>query len=402
MRRISIFLFIAAVSITMSAQQKVKKGELAASDNTWEATWATAIEFTGPGDMPASSLSNRSIRQIIHVSKGGSQLQLKLSNVHSKEPVDIKSVFIADAKDSSDIDAKSAKYLTFKGKRNVTIEPGKDLTSDVINFKLKPLQLLAITICYGESTPVNASSHRGSRTTSYIIKGVATPKTKFTDVEKVDHWYNIAALEVLRNSAEEANAIVVLGNSITDGRGSTTNKQNRWTDAMAEALGGETAVLNLGIGGNSVLWGGLSEPAVKRFDRDILGQKGVKTLIIFQGVNDIGGSRGNSEEVAKKLTEAYKSFIEQGHAKGWKVIGATITPFKGNSYYSIFHEAARQVVNEWIRTSGAFDAVIDFDELARDPQDPTKLKAEYSDDWLHLNPAGYAAMGKLAARIVKN
>ncbi len=401
MRRISILLLIAAVSMTMSAQQKAKKGELAASNNTWEATWATAIEFTGQGDMPASSLSNRSIRQIIHVSKGGSQLQLKLSNVHSKEPVDIKSVFIADAKDSSDIDAKSAKYLTFKGKRNVTIEPGKDLTSDVINFKLKPLQLLSITICYGESTPVNASSHRGSRTTSYIIKGVATPKTKFINAEKVDHWYNIASLDVLRSSAEEANAIVVLGNSITDGRGSTTNKQNRWTDALAEALGGETAVLNLGIGGNSVLWGGLSEPAVKRFDRDILGQNGVKTLIIFQGVNDIGGSRGNSEEVAKKLTEAYKSFIEQGHAKGWKVIGATITPFKGNSYYSIFHEAARQVVNEWIRTSGAFDAVIDFDELARDPQDPTKLKAEYSDDWLHLNPAGYAAMGKLAAEVYK-
>lgn len=395
MRRISILLLIAAVSMTMSAQQKVT------SNSTWEATWATAIEFTGQGDMPASSLSNRSIRQIIHVSKGGSQLQLKLSNVHSKEPVDIKSVFIADAKDSSDIDAKSAKYLTFKGKRNVTIEPGKDLTSDVINFKLKPLQLLSITICYGESTPVNASSHRGSRTTSYIIKGVATPKTKFINAEKVDHWYNIASLDVLRSSAEEANAIVILGNSITDGRGSTTNKQNRWTDALAEALGGETAVLNLGIGGNSVLWGGLSEPAVKRFDRDILGQNGVKTLIIFQGVNDIGGSRGNSEEVAKKLTEAYKSFIEQGHAKGWKVIGATITPFKGNSYYSIFHEAARQVVNEWIRTSGAFDAVIDFDELARDPQDPTKLKAEYSDDWLHLNPAGYAAMGKLAAEVYK-
>lgn len=401
MRRISIFLLIAAVSMTMSAQQKAKKGELAASNNTWEATWATAIEFTGQGDMPASSLSNRSIRQIIHVSKGGSQLQLKLSNVHSKEPVDIKSVFIANAKDSSDIDVKSAKYLTFKGKRNVTVEPGKDLTSDVINFKLKPLQLLSITICYGESTPVNASSHRGSRTTSYIIKGVATPKTKFINAEKVDHWYNIASLDVLRSSAEEANAIVVLGNSITDGRGSTTNKQNRWTDALAEALGGETAVLNLGIGGNSVLWGGLSEPAVKRFARDILGQNGVKTLIIFQGVNDIGGSRGNSEEVAKKLTEAYKSFIEQGHAKGWKVIGATITPFKGNSYYSIFHEAARQVVNEWIRTSGAFDAVIDFDELARDPQDPTKLKAEYSDDWLHLNPAGYAAMGKLAAEVYK-
>ena len=395
MRKLTILLLTVAMSMTISAQQKNSP------TSVWEATWATAIEFTGPSDMPASSLSNRAIRQIIHVSKGGTQLQLKLSNVHSKEPVDIKSVFIADAKEASDIDAKTAKYVTFNGKRNITIEPGKDLTSDAIGYNLKPLQLLSITINYGESTPVNASSHRGSRTTSYIIKGVAKPKTKFVDAEKVDHWYNIASLDVLRSNPAEANAIVVLGNSITDGRGSTTNKQNRWTDAMAEALGGETSVLNLGIGGNSVLWGGLSEPAVKRFNRDILEQQGVKTLIIFQGVNDIGGSRGNSEEVAKKLTEAYKSFIDQGHAKGWKVIGATITPFKGNSYYSFFHEAARQVVNEWIRTSGAFDAVIDFDELVRDPQDPTKLKVEYSDDWLHLNPTGYAAMGKLAAEIYK-
>lgn len=395
MRKLTILLLTAAMSMTISAQQKNSP------TSVWEATWATAIEFTGPSDMPASSLSNRAIRQIIHVSKGGTQLQLKLSNVHSKEPVDIKSVFIADAKEASDIDAKTAKYVTFNGKRNITIEPGKDITSDVIGYNLKPLQLLSITINYGESTPVNASSHRGSRTTSYIIKGVAKPKTKFIDAEKVDHWYNIASLDVLRSNPAEANAIVVLGNSITDGRGSTTNKQNRWTDAMAEALGGETSVLNLGIGGNSVLWGGLSEPAVKRFNRDILEQQGVKTLIIFQGVNDIGGSRGNSEEVAKKLTEAYKSFIDQGHARGWKVIGATITPFKGNSYYSFFHEAARQVVNEWIRTSGAFDAVIDFDELVRDPQDPTKLKAEYSDDWLHLNPTGYAAMGKLAAEVYK-
>ena len=395
MRKLTILLLTAAMSMTISAQQKNSP------TSVWEATWATAIEFTGPSDMPASSLSNRAIRQIIHVSKGGTQLQLKLSNVHSKEPVDIKSVFIADAKEASDIDAKTAKYVTFNGKRNITIEPGKDLTSDVIGYNLKPLQLLSITINYGESTPVNASSHRGSRTTSYIIKGVAKPKTKFIDAEKVDHWYNIASLDVLRSNPAEANAIVVLGNSITDGRGSTTNKQNRWTDAMAEALGGETSVLNLVIGGNSVLWGGLSEPAVKRFNRDILEQQGVKTLIIFQGVNDIGGSRGNSEEVAKKLTEAYKNFIDQGHAKGWKVIGATITPFKGNSYYSFFHEAARQVVNEWIRTSGAFDAVIDFDELVRDPQDPTKLKVEYSDDWLHLNPTGYAAMGKLAAEVYK-
>ena len=130
MRKLTILLLTAAMSMTISAQQKNSP------TSVWEATWATAIEFTGPSDMPASSLSNRAIRQIIHVSKGGTQLQLKLSNVHSKEPVDIKSVFIADAKEASDIDAKTAKYVTFNGKRNITIEPGKDLTSDVIGHLL--------------------------------------------------------------------------------------------------------------------------------------------------------------------------------------------------------------------------------------------------------------------------
>lgn len=389
------------MSMTITAQQKGEKKAVTAQNATWEATWATAIEFTGPGDMPAASLSNRAIRQIIHVSKGGDVLRLKLSNVHSKEPVDIKSIFIADAKDSSDIDVRTAKYLTFGGKRSATIEPGGEITTDAASYKLKPLQLLAVTVNYGESTPVNASSHRGSRTTSYIIKGEAKPKTKFTNPEKLEHWYNIAALDVLRDNSTDADAIAVLGNSITDGRGSTTNKQNRWTDALAEALNGEKSVLNLGIGGNSVLFGGLSEPSVVRFQRDIMEQQGVRTLIVFQGVNDIGWSNGNSEEIAKKLIEAYQDFINKARARGWKVIGATITPFKGNSYYSIFHEAARQVVNEWIRTADAYDAVIDFDELVRDPQDAAKLKEEYSDDWLHLNPAGYAAMGKLAAEVYK-
>ena len=363
----------------------------------WIGTWAAAAEFTGPGDMPASSLSNRSLREVIHVSIGGSELRLKISNEFSKEPVDIRSMYIADAIEGWEIQTKTARYVTFNGKRNVTVEPGKALYSDVIKYSLKPLQRLTVTINYGETTPVNATSHRGSRTTSYIIPGVSKPKARFAEGEKVDHWYNIAALEV---KGSDIPCVAVLGNSITDGRGSTTNRQNRWPDFMAEALGGTVGVLNLGIGGNSVVQGGLSEPAVKRFNRDIMEQNGVNTLIIFQGVNDIGGSR-HVEQTTHQLIAAYENFIKQARAKGMKVYLATITPFKGNGYFSYFHEAARQTVNEWIRQCKQVDGIIDFDELVRDPADPMKIKEIYSDDWLHLNPAGYEAMGKYAASFIQ-
>ncbi|MDE6562156.1 MAG: SGNH/GDSL hydrolase family protein [Muribaculaceae bacterium] len=369
------------------------------AEKTWTGTWATAVEFTGPGDMPKTSLSNRALREIVQVSIPGDVLRMQLSNIHSKEPVEIKSVFIANALDSCDIDVKSAKYLTFDGKKSVTIAPGEAIFSDDFKFDLKPLQRLAITVNYGENTPVNASSHRGSRTTSYIINGEAKPKTKFTDAEKLDHWYNISCIDV--QTAEPTECIAIIGNSITDGRGSTTNMQNRWPDFLAQALGGNVGVLNLGIGGNAVVNGGLSEPAVVRFDRDVLGQTGVTSVVIFEGVNDIGGQRPNHQEIVNKIIEAYSSFIQKSKDAGKKVYLATITPYKNSFYENHFSEAARLTLNDWIRANKEVDGVIDFDELVRDPANPSALKAEYSDDWLHLNPAGYEVMGKFAASVIK-
>lgn len=386
------FLVAALMSLTMSVTS--------AYAQDWQGTWATAVEWTGKGDMPRESLSNRSVRQIIHVSTGGDIIRLQLSNVFGSSDTEIKSVYIANAGQAQQIDIKSAKYLTFNGKKNVVIPKGGSLYSDEISFNLKPLQLLSITINYGDKTPENATSHRGSRTTSYIIAGESKPKTNFdTPQEKVDHWYNIAAIDV--KTTQKFPVIACLGNSITDGRGTTTNKQNRWTDFLAESLGGKVGVLNLGIGGNAVIKGGLSEPALKRFDRDILGQAAVSSLIIFEGVNDIGGAKKNSEECADGLIAAYLEMMTKAHNKGIKVYFGTITPFKGNDYYTIFHEAARQYVNEWIRNCKECDGIIDFDALVRDPNDPAKIKAEYSDDWLHLNPKGYEAMGKLAAEKIK-
>ena len=391
-RYLSLFLALTC-SFSMDA--------FAQAIDSWTGTWAAAAEYTSQNDMPqTTSLSNTSLRQVVRVSIGGKSLRLQLSNENSAEPVEIKAAYIADARDSCDIDRKTVAYLKFSGKRNVTIEPGKTAWSDALRYNLQPLQRLSVTICYGEQVPTNATSHRGSRTTSYISQGEANPKKAFLSIERLDHWYNISKIEV---PAEGRKAIAVLGNSITDGRGSTTNLQNRWTDIMAEALSQrEYGVLNLGIGGNCVINGGLSQPALQRFDRDILGQSGVETLIIFQGTNDIGTS-SHAEKTAQQLVEAYKTMADKARKAGIRqVVGATITPFKGSGWYSPFHEAARQVVNEWIRKTKVFDAVIDFDQLVRNHDDHERLQEELSDDWLHLNPQGYQAMGQYAAKIISN
>lgn len=429
------------------------------ADQRWEGTWATAPEFTGSGDMPKASLSNRAARQIIHVSMGGSTLRMQLSNHFSNGPVDISAVYVADPADTPQgktmkqetdvlpcnarINAKTVRYLTFNHKRSLTLDAGKDIYSDAFRYQLRPGQRLAVTVVYGKRTPEHATSHRGSRTTTYILAGKGAPKADFSQGEKADHWYNITRLEVLGNTPHEV--IAVLGNSITDGRGSTTNLQNRWTDFFSDALNGigicceskecdkkqestrfcedkscgkkqESAqfckstadccqkgigVLNLGIGGNCVVRGGLSEPALVRFNRDILSQPNITKLIIFEGTNDIGCCSGNYEKMVQEIINAYQTLIDKAHAKGIKVYGATITPTKGNGWYSYFHEAMRQTVNEWIRKPGHFDALIDFDALVRDPADPQRLRADYSDDWLHLNPKGYAAIGQYAAKIVR-
>ena len=215
---------------------------------------------------------------------------------------------------------------------------------------------------------------------------------------RTEHWYILTGIDVL---AEASAAIVTLGDSITDGRGSTTDGNNRWPDNLAQRLQANAtkkniAVLNQGVGGNCVLRGGLGSPALDRFERDVLGQNGVRWLIILEGVNDIGGSRGtNTALVASELIAAYVQMIVRAHAQNIRVFGGTILPFDGSSYFSPEHEAARQTVNDWIRTSGKFDAVIDFDTAMRDPQNPSRL-APAADGGDHLHPGvrGYEMMAE--------
>ena len=348
--------------------------------------------------MPKTSMTGTTLRQVIHVSIGGEKLRLQLSNEKSVEPVEIKSVYIADTDGGKAIDAKTAKYLTFNGKRSVTIEPGKAVYSDVAQYKLKPLQRLSVTICYGQ-TPKKATTHRGSRTTSYLAAGEIAPTADFAEVETFEHWYSIAALEV--EAPASTRCIACLGNSITDGRGTTTDAQNRWTDVLAEQLGGKVAVINLGIGGNCVITGGLSAPASERFDRDILAQQGVTDLIIFEGVNDIGGIKDDGSRTVRMLTKFYRLFAKKAKEKGMRVYGGTIMPFKNSSFYTETHEKARQAVNQWIRTTQDYDGCIDFDKATLDPQNPEALQENLQSDWLHPNADGYKVMGECAAKAFK-
>ena len=375
----------------------------------WVGTWATAPQTVVRSFMPYNNcMTNRSVRQVVKVSIGGDVIRLKLSNIYSMQPVEIRSIYIAHAKDSSDIDAKTAQYFKFGNSYKTIIPAGKQIVSNALKFKLRNLERVAITINY-TSAPEIPTVHMGSRTTSYIMKGVTNAHSNFAKAFRENHWYNISGIDVYTIS-NNMSAIAIIGNSITDGKCSTDNAQNRWPDVMSEMLQlkhkiTNQGVLNLGIGNNRVtVPGGFGALAKERFDRDILMQSGVKKVVIFEGVNDIGAARsGSSETVARQIIESIQGMVKKAKARKMKVYLGTITPFKGAGYYTHFHEAARLYVNDWIRSQAKnVDGILDFAKLLQDPNDDRRMKREYaSNDWLHPNPTGYKAMGIYAADIVK-
>ena len=397
MKRLLVFLMVFCALSTYSLAQN------------WVGTWATAPQTVVRSFMPYNNcMTNRSVRQVVKVSIGGDVIRLKLSNIYSMQPVEIRSIYIAHAKDSFSIDAKSAQYFKFGNSYKTVIPAGKQIVSDALKFNLKNLERVAITINY-TSAPEVPTVHMGSRTTSYIMKGVTNAHSSFKEAFQENHWYNISGIDVYTMS-NNMSAIAIMGNSITDGKCSTDNAQNRWPDVMSEMLQlkhkiTNQGVLNLGIGNNRVtVPGGFGALAKERFDRDILMQSGVKKVIIFEGINDIGAAKsGNSETVARQIIESIQGMVRKAKARKMKVYLGTITPFKGAGYYSHFHEAARLYVNDWIRSQAKkVDGILDFAKLLQDPNDDRRMKREYaSNDWLHPNPAGYKAMGIYAAGIIK-
>ena len=368
------------------------------ADNHWVGTWGTAPQLVERNNNPPSpGLGNNSLRQIVQVSIGGEKVRLKLTNEFSTGDTEIKAVELALAKtagSSCEIDEASTVSLTFGGNAGVTMPAGGKAVSDAVDFHIGKRENVAITIHYGSASSTSVSGHPGSRTTSYLKTGNTTD---FSGAVKTDHWYNILALEV--EAPETAGAVAILGNSITDGRGSTTNQQNRWADVLSRRLlanepTSQVGVLNMGIGGNCVLGGGLGPTASNRYKRDLLGQEGVKWIILFEAVNDLGGAQ-NGVQTAKRIIEVYKQIIREAHQKGIYIFGATITPFKGNNYYTADHEKGRSTINQWIRTTKMLDGVIDFDEAVRNPQDPEAMQSKFlfENDWLHLNANGYETMG---------
>ena len=397
MKRLLVFLMVFCALSTYSQAQN------------WVGTWATAPQTVVKSFMPYNNcMTNRSVRQVVKVSIGGDVIRLKLSNIYSMQPVEIRSIYIAHAKDSFAIDAKTAQYFKFGNSYKTVIPAGKQIVSDALKFKLRNLERVAITINY-TSAPEVPTVHMGSRTTSYIMKGVTNAHSNFEKAFRENHWYNISGIDVYTMS-NNMSAIAIIGNSITDGKCSTDNAQNRWPDVMSEMLQlkhkiTNQGVLNLGIGNNRVtVPGGFGALAKERFDRDILMQNGVKKVIIFEGVNDIGAARsGSSETVARQIIESIQGMVKKAKARKMKVYLGTITPFKGAGYYTHFHEAARLYVNDWIRSQARnVDGILDFAKLLQDPNDDRRMKREYaSSDWLHPNPTGYKAMGIYAADIVK-
>jgi len=390
-------ILIMAVLIT-TGTTAISQNKTTAS-KSWVGTWATAPQLVEPRNMPpAPGLANNTLRQVICVSIGGKQLRFRFSNEFSKSPVTMKTVHIAVSKGGSKIEASTSKELTFNGQPEVMMEPGKTVVSDPISFELRPRTQVAVTIAFGKTSP-DVTGHPGSRTTSYLLAGDhSSPEADFSKAAQTDHWYVINGIDVM--APKQAAAIAILGNSITDGRGSGTNKQDRWPDELALRLlknkqTQNIGVLNMGIGGNCVLHGGLGPTGLSRFQRDILNQQGVRWLIILEGVNDIGGTpdKEAADKVAQGLIAAYEKMIDEAHAQGIKVYGGTITPIKKSFYYKDYRETARQTVNKWIRTSGHFDAVIDFDKAMRNPKDTLSLRPEaQSGDYLHPNELGYRMM----------
>jgi lysophospholipase L1-like esterase len=374
----------------------------------WVASWGSSQQLPEPQNaLPLDDLRDATVRQIFHLSAGGSALRVHVSNAFGTAALHFTSIHVARpiSPTSSVIDRSSDQSLSFAGKPDVVVPPGAEFVSDPVDVVVPPLSDLAVTF-HLDTPPAGESSHPGSRATTYYVHGNFVGEPNLTDPKHVDHWFQISAIDVRTSLA--AATIVALGDSITDGHGATTNGNDRWTDVLAAQLQTSSitkniAVSNQGIGGNHLLTDGLGPNALARFDRDVLAPAGVRWLIVFEGINDIGGLAINGEvplaehaALVERVISAYQQIIERAHSHGLRVFGATITPFMGSNYYhpEPASERDRQAVNQWIRGAGHFDAVIDFDAVVRDPEHSDQLLPAFDcGDHLHPSPAGYKVMG---------
>ncbi|MET0264879.1 MAG: SGNH/GDSL hydrolase family protein [Duganella sp.] len=377
----------------------------------WVASWGTAqLAPETANELPAANWRDASIRQIVHLSLGGSQVRVRLSNVFGTAPllVNAASVARAIAPGRADTDAATMQALHFDGQPTVTIPAGAEYYSDPIAMTLPAGADLAISLHFtGE--PARQTSHSGARSTSFLAAGNRTLENNWPDAAKVTRWFVIADVDVL--APRTSGALVAIGDSITDGYGVTTDGNNRWTDLLAVRLHQDSAsagvgmgVVNAGIGGGRMLKDGLGPNLASRFERDVVARAGVTHALVLIGVNDLGNLHRNTpdlpadrQQMLADLRLAHRQLAARARARGVCLIGATVTPYVGSDYYhpEPANEADRQALNAWIRESGVFDAVVDFDAALRDPAQPQRLAPQYdSGDHLHPSLAGYRAMAE--------
>jgi lysophospholipase L1-like esterase len=403
--RLGMMKVMACVAIWLVAMECVQ----AQTTVNWVGSWAASQQIPETQNLlDPELLRDATLRQVVHLTVGGSQLRVRLSNAFGTEPLHVTAVHVARpvSTSSAAIDAASDRAVTFHGTPDVTIPAGAEYLSDAVAFPVAPLSNLAISVHF-DQPPARETGHPGSRATSYVVHGDLVSAVNLPDAKTVEHWYQISGVDVI--APTKAISVVTVGDSITDGHGATTNGNDRWPDVLAARMQADKStqtmsVLNEGIGGNRLLLDGLGPNALARFDRDVLTQTGVRAVIVFEGVNDLGTltrdhdvSAEEHAALVSRIEVGYSQMIERAHAHGIRVIGATILPYIGSGYYhpGPESEADRQAINGWIRGAGHFDAVVDFDQVMRDPAHPDRLLPAFdSGDHLHPGPAGYKVMGE--------
>ncbi|HEY9372256.1 SGNH/GDSL hydrolase family protein [Streptomyces sp.] len=375
----------------------------------WRGGWAASPQSPAApfgANWSPQGFANHTVRQVVRVTTGGTKARIELSNRYGTGPLRITGATVALTDEGASVKAGTVRPLTFGTHRSATIPAGRTLSSDGVPFKVDALQSVTVTLYLADPTGP-ATFHHFASATSYRADGDhRADRDGAAFKESSGSWYFLTGVEVSGGQPNRRDGIVTFGDSITDGVGSTAGTDNRYPDELAErfaAAGKPRSVLNHGIGGNQVTndttWAG--EKGIERFKKDVLTEPGVRTVVVLEGINDIGGSGpsfpgGPTPVVSvEKLIEGHRTLIRQAHAKGIKAVGATLTPMKGSFYYSPENEAKRDAVNEWIRTSGAYDAVVDFDRAVADPKDPDALLPAYdSGDHLHPGDAGFRVMAE--------
>ncbi len=384
-------------TVALSAALLLAAVHQSQSQTRWVGTWAAApsSEKYDAGELPTSI----TLREIVHVSRGGDQVRVTITNELGTDPLTVGGAHLGVHTQDSGIAPGSDRPLTFGGQPGITLPPGALAVSDPVAMPLAPTSDLAITLLLPPQPLHTVTAHSLGLQTNYEADGDQLVSPTLTAPRTFEQWRFLKNVEV----SGTGSAIVTLGDSITDGHKSTANTNRRWPDVLAQRLQEDKrlrglGVLNEGISGNRLLHNGAGPNALARFDRDVLSQSGVRYLILLEGINDIGSTarphNPGDDVTTQQIIVAYEQMIARAHAHDIKVFGATLTPFLGAGYATPATEGMRQTVNSWIRTSGQFDGVIDFDKITRDPAQPGVFaKQNDSGDHLHPGDTGYTAMG---------